>query len=72
MTIQETGAKTVSDEEGAFSFSDLQPGVYRLVAESGSLASPETRVTVGLGAPVSVSLVLQTRIATPTPRPRIG
>jgi TonB-dependent receptor len=47
--ITETGAKTQTNAQGAYSFSDLAPGTYTLVVTPKSGSATEHRVTVAPG-----------------------
>ncbi len=47
--ITETGAKTQTDAQGAYSFSDLPPGVYTLVVTPSGGSPIQRKVTVTAG-----------------------
>jgi TonB-dependent receptor len=47
--ITETGSKTQSDAQGAYSFSDLPPGTYTLVVTSSGGSPIQRKVTVTAG-----------------------
>jgi TonB-dependent receptor len=47
--IAETGAKTTTNAQGAYSFEDLKPGVYTVVVAPPTAAEIRHKVTVGAG-----------------------
>jgi TonB-dependent receptor len=47
--IAETGARTLTDAQGAYSFSNLAPGVYTVVAAPSDGSAVQRKVTIGAG-----------------------
>tara|TARA_R110002126_G_scaffold56346_1_gene150572 strand:+ start:385 stop:768 length:384 start_codon:yes stop_codon:yes gene_type:complete len=62
VSIKETGAEVLSDENGAFKFQNLEDGTYTLVCSFTGYENKETetKVTSGKSTPIKLALTAST------------
>lgn len=58
VSLEGTKFKQVTDSTGKFSFFDVPAGNYKLVATRAGYFPDEKQITVGMGMPVNVTLIL--------------
>ncbi|SFZ90624.1 CarboxypepD_reg-like domain-containing protein [Flaviramulus basaltis] len=61
VSIKETGAEVLSDENGVFKFQNLKDGTYTLISSFVGYETNESEIKVVSNKPVNIKLFLQAR-----------